>query len=68
MAHSEGTLFVQQDATVSRALIQFLLSFLTLGDGGVGLLVTPVNTYSQFEKLCVLVLVSFCPVIILTKR
>lgn len=55
VADSEGTLFVQQDAAVSRALIQFLLFFITLRDGGVGFLITPVNADSQLEKLCVLV-------------
>ena len=51
VAHSEGTLFVQQDTTVSWALVHFLLSNLTVGDGGVGFLITPVNTDSKLEKV-----------------
>lgn len=43
VAHSKGTLFVQQHATVSRALIQFLLFFITLRNGAVWFL-TSVNT------------------------
>lgn len=39
MAHCEGTIFVQQDSTVT--LIQFLFSWFTSRDGGVGLLITP---------------------------
>lgn len=56
MAHGEGTLFVQQDAAVSRALVQFLLRLVTLRDGAVGFLVAPVNTDGRLENLFVLLL------------
>lgn len=58
VARSKGTVFVQQDAAVSRALILLLLFFITFRDGGVRLLITPVNTNSHLKKLRVLV--SFC--------
>lgn len=61
VAHSEGTLFVQQNATVSIAFIHFLFSFITHRDGGVGFLITPVNIDSELEKLCVCWFVSFFP-------
>lgn len=53
VACSEGTLFVQQHATVSGALIQFLLFFITLRSGGVWFLAS-VNTAisSTTFKLC----------------
>lgn len=53
VAHSKRTLFVQQDSTVSRALIHFLLFFITARDGGIRFLITPVDTDAQLEKLCV---------------
>ena len=58
VARSKGTVFVQQDAAVSRALILLLLSFITIRNSGVGLLITPVNTDSHLKMLHVLV--SFC--------
>lgn len=51
VAHSKGTVFVQNDATVSRALVLFLLIFITLRVGGVWFLITPVNTDRSSEKL-----------------
>lgn len=42
VTHSKGTVFVQEHAAVSRALIKILLIFLTSRDGGVGFLITPV--------------------------
>ena len=63
VARSKGTVFVQQDAAVSRALILLLLLFFTPRDGGVGLLITPVrHTDSHLKKLCVLV--SFLSVLL----
>lgn len=49
VAHSKWTLFVKQDSTVSRALKYFLLSFITPRDGGVGFLITPINTNAQID-------------------
>lgn len=49
VAHSKRSLLVQQDATVSRALIHFLL--ITHRGGGVGLLVTPVQTHGGLPSL-----------------
>lgn len=46
VAHSKGTILVQQDAAVARALIQFLLSYFTPRDGGVGFFIAPVQTVS----------------------
>lgn len=54
VAHSKGTLFVQQDAAVSRALIQFLLLFITLRDGGVGFLITPISQTVSYRRVRVL--------------
>lgn len=57
MAHSEGAVFVQQDTTISRALVKVLFFFITFRDGGVGFLVTPANTDCQLENLSFLVFV-----------
>lgn len=50
VAHGKGTVFIQNDATVSRALVLFLLIFITLGVGGVWFLITPVNTDRSSER------------------
>ena len=50
VARSKGTVLVQQDAAVSRALILLLLLFITPRDGGVGLLITPVRHIKQSFK------------------
>lgn len=55
VTHSKGTFVVQQDAAVSRALIHFLLFFVTPRNGGVGFLITPVTTQSVIEAFCMLV-------------
>lgn len=52
VTHSKGTFFVQQDAAVSRALIHFLLLFITPRNGGVGFLITPVNTNISVSCRC----------------
>lgn len=59
VAHSEGTLFVQQDATVSRTLIQFLLIFITPRDSGVRFLITPVDMESVTKALHALQYVQY---------
>lgn len=51
VAHSKGTLFIQNDATVSRALVLFLFIFITLRVGAVWFLITPVNTDRSSERL-----------------
>lgn len=53
VAHGKGTLFIQNDATVSRTLVLFLLIFITLGVGAVWFLITPVNTDRSSERLAV---------------
>lgn len=51
VARSKRTVFIQNDATVSRALVLFLLIFITLRVGGVWFLITPVDTDRSSERL-----------------